>query len=261
MLQRLHRNLESLGPRTSTSAREKAGAWPQLTIPPTAPSRPTEATSAVRPPVKSTIIEIMRRIDREIRVDANLVASSQAPCSPESKSTIVPYRLDERPRFAREGRKEAIAGKCIVGLDEFVGCRFCHVLFPVGRQRIVASLQWTSRSRNNAPRSKLLHQLWTGFDAPRSANKEAIGDEPERRDVDQASPLVDQVDEGAVDIGIFAGSLVRLWFSAVENQLCSAVLEPDGRAVTRFDRDGPFFTLGSTPVEARRGARRQPRGW
>ena len=42
------------------------------------------------------------------------------------------------------------------------------------------------------------------IDRRRASNKQAIGHEPKGRDVHFAAPLVDQVDELAIDVRIFA---------------------------------------------------------
>ncbi|WP_395622193.1 hypothetical protein [Sphingomonas daechungensis] len=47
------------GPPTITLASANAGAWPQLTMPPTAPSRPIEATCTDLPSLNSTTSEII----------------------------------------------------------------------------------------------------------------------------------------------------------------------------------------------------------
>ena len=63
---------------------------------------------------------------------------------------------------------------------------------------------------DNAPSAKLLHQLLMGSTVCAAADQQAVGDEPKGRDVDLASPLVDQLDELAIDVGIFAGPVVVL---------------------------------------------------
>ena len=76
------------GPPTSTSAREKAGAWPQLTIPPTAPLKPIMTASTVRPPDSS--------ISSEIKVGpiGNRLAVT---CSPRVEGRLAGIELDHRP--------------------------------------------------------------------------------------------------------------------------------------------------------------------
>ena len=43
--------------------------------------------------------------------------------------------------------------------------------------------------------AKLLHHMVTGSTMSRRPTQQAVGDQPQRRDVDQALALVDQVDE------------------------------------------------------------------
>ena len=54
------------GPPTMTCARAKAGAWPQLTIPPTAPFASIEATCTERPSSKIDDQRDHRRAEWEV---------------------------------------------------------------------------------------------------------------------------------------------------------------------------------------------------
>ena len=115
------------GRRTSTSAREKAGAWPQLTIPPTAPSRPIEATSTERPPLSSTVIEIIVGPTGN-RLDSTCVAALEHDLA-RARSTMSPNGSISARASRENVDEQAIACEGLVGPAEFVGCGFYHLLF------------------------------------------------------------------------------------------------------------------------------------
>ena len=48
------------------------------------------------------------------------------------------------------------------------------------------------------------------FDHPGATHQQAIGHQPQRRDVDVAASFVDQIDKVPINVGIFAGALGRL---------------------------------------------------
>src|SRR5687767_6726401 len=92
-----------------------------------------------------------------------------------------------------------------------------------------------------------------GFDGRPAPGEQAIGDQPQRRDVDLASALVDEVDEARVNVGIFAVALGGP-LGAVDEEARAAALEAKVEAVARADGDRPFLAFGPAPVEA--GAQR-----
>ena len=124
------------GPPTSTWRAQKAGAWPQLTIPPTAPStadqtRPRPcARRTARPPARSSSARTETGSSRPARRGAGPFAGLE---------------LDHRRRTARSMRAPparkvesrrlpAKAGRPV----QFLGRRFCHVFTFRGRGLVVA---------------------------------------------------------------------------------------------------------------------------
>src|SRR5690349_10334163 len=83
-----------------------------------------------------------------------------------------------------------------------------------------------------------------------AGDKQAVCNQPQRSDVDQASALVDQVDESLVDIRIFARTIV-VALRPVDDELRSAILQPDGLAVAGLNGDGPLLPFAAPPVEGR----------
>ena len=166
----------------------------------------------MRPPLSSTAIEIIvGPIGKQAR--AHLLAAVRAPLSPDSSSTIVAERLDQRPRLAREGREQAVAGKGLVGLVEFVDRRLCHLPVPDGRHwRSVT--ERPAFTRINASQPKLLHHMVTArIDRVRrpasrqSATSRSGATSTRLRRSSIRSTNV------AVDIRIFAGPVVGAGFA------------------------------------------------
>src|SRR5436190_23245530 len=62
--------------------------------------------------------------------------------------------------------------------------------------------------------------------------EQAVGDKAQGRDIDQAAALIDQVEEGAIDVGIFARAFVVAPL-AIEDQSRSAVLQAKPESVGR----------------------------
>src|SRR5260221_599747 len=221
------------GPPTSTRAREKAGAWPQLTIPAPAPLDPITTASTVRPPESSISSEI------KVGPTGNTLAVTCSPrvsaVSPASSSTMVPngsIRSRASPAKGESRRLPANASSA----------RSSSAV-------VVAAIFSRSLRANNARGRELLHLAVDGLDAGSAADQQAVGDEPERGYVDQASALVDQIGEDAVDVGIFAGAVIAMLI-AVQDQLGATVLEANGGPFDGLDRDRPFFALAPAPVEA-----------
>src|SRR3569833_620034 len=82
-----------------------------------------------------------------------------------------------------------------------------------------------------------------------ASEKQAVGDEPKRRDVDFAAPLVDQVDELAIDVRIFSdvghGNGLTVY-----RQRRSTAGQTDFGPVRRARGNRPFFPLRAPPIEA-----------
>src|SRR5688572_5867588 len=87
------------------------------------------------------------------------------------------------------------------------------------------------------------------LDSVAVADKQAIGDQPQRDDIDLAAALVDQLHEAAVDVGVFADAFGGTLL-AVDEQLRAAAFEAHFHAVGSADIDGPFLALGAAPIEA-----------
>src|SRR5438270_2205722 len=180
--------IRNAGPGIRTSALEKAGACPQLTIPPTAPSRPTEATSAVRPPESSTVIEII------VAPTGNRLARTWSPrartISPGARSTISPCgsisarASDEKVDSSRLPAKASSARMS----SSVVTCATFHFLRPA---LLVSYARRSGLRADNAPERKLLPSHADGFDHSAAAHEKRIGNQSERRNVDQAATFVD----------------------------------------------------------------------
>src|SRR5437764_13405887 len=82
------------------------------------------------------------------------------------------------------------------------------------------------------------------------ADEEAIGDEAERSDVDEAPALVDEVGERAVYVRIFADGLTGL-LNIVDEKLRATAFQSHPQRVRRFDVDRPLFFVVPSKIKAR----------
>src|SRR5438045_6974527 len=73
-------------------------------------------------------------------------------------------------------------------------------------------------------------------------DEQAVGDKAQGRGVDQAAALIDQIQKGAIDVGIFARAVVIAPL-AVEDQSRSAILQAKPESVGRLDGNRPLFIL------------------
>ena len=112
------------GPPTSTTALEKAGACPQLMIPPTAPSRPIDATSTERPSDSSTDIEIIVDPNGN-RLDLDILAAAKHV---RLQLQIDDGRggLDQAAGLGGERREQAVAREGLVQAIELVEHQVGH---------------------------------------------------------------------------------------------------------------------------------------
>ena len=127
-----------------------------------------------------------------------------------------PEWFDQRAGLARESRKQAIAHKCFVSLDEFVRHCLRHVRFPRPRTCRQDGGLWIMPT---APSCSI---SFGPLRRSSGRHKQAIRDEAQRSDIDEAAALVDQVQESAIDVRIFAAATVSRRLAV--NQPRSAVL-------------------------------------
>ena len=108
--------------------------------------------------------------------------------------------LDQRSRLARR-RSKAAGCRRTRRRPGSVRRSSVHVGFPVA-----AVVSFRARPGLKCARGQVAPSTVERLDAGAAADQQAIGDEAEGRNVDEAAALVDQIGEDAVDVGIFAGA-------------------------------------------------------
>src|SRR5438309_799344 len=201
-----------------------------------------EATSAERPPDRSTVIEIIvgptgKRLERTNSPRSSTVSpASSSSISPKGSSSALGSRAKvERSRLPANAASARVSSSVVTSTS-------------ASRPR------WVDRYERGAKpkcaRTPLAPSAVNRLDRRAATDQHAVGDEAEGSDVDQAPPLVDEIGEHPVDIGIFARPVVAMLLT-VENELGTAIFESDPGAFAGLDSNRPFLTLASPPIEAR----------
>ena len=154
--------------------------------------------------------------------------------------------LDQRARLAREGREQAIAGEGLVGLVSSSVVVSCHLHIPATAGTVVTH-GGPAFAADNAPSAKLLHQLSTGSTVVRLPTSRQSATRRSGATSTRLRALVDQVDEVAVDVGIFAGPVVGLRL-AVERAAARRRLRgaPSCRRRSRWRSSIPRLRCGAS---------------
>ena len=152
-------------------------------IPPTAPSRPIEATSAVRPPLSSTVrVTIVWSDRKQARLD--LLPAPQDQLTGRQFNALAEGLDQRRAPLARKStaidcRKTPRQPGLVRRL----------LLLPRPSSHWPALLLHADASGTrleNALLGKLLHQPWTGLDRCDCSDKQTVRDQAEGSDIDQA---------------------------------------------------------------------------
>ena len=186
----------------------------------------------------------MRAADRkEAGLDLFAAAQDERTCRQVDQFA---ERLDQRARLTLE----SVASKRLPAKASSARLNSSVVTCATSSSRATGGFRRSPAfEKHNAYGPSCSINSVNGVDGLFGADQQAIGDEPEGRDVDQASALIDQVDEGRIDVRIFAGPGIAL-LSPLSSSTRAAVLQTNVEAIAGLDGDRPFLAFAAPPIEA-----------